>query len=539
MATAALAWLGASCGGTDAEDTSSTFEATAAATGTLTYEAEGLARRASATGSQVTSEAGASAGRYVQLSGTPAVGAWLEFTLTNVPAGSYDMTLLYKSNVNRGIVHASVDGASQGAACNQYAAVARQQVTCGLGSRTLAAGMHTIRFTVTGKSAGSSGFMMVVDQIALTASGGGAGGGGGVTSAGGTSGGGGDTNAGGTTGGGGVMNAGGTSGGGGGGAAGGSPGGGGSGGAGGTAGASGAGRPGGACRAGATYPAPLLTGAPKLIYKPSGTVSSGTYEGPIWRAASGVLLFSDISFTGAVNPSQMLELTPPATVTTFVADAGLNGMAVDGGGAIFACSHKVQGIVSFDFTTRALTTIVDNVGGKKFNSPNDLVLRSDGTIYFTDPDFQLGSRTSGTGRKGIYRVSPGRAVSLIDGTFAEPNGIALSPAESVLYVADYNANVVRAFAVAPDGSTSGRRDFASVASPDGFAMDCLGNLYVASGGTAGTIQVFAPSGAKLGSIKVASNLSNMAFGGPDGQTLYITAGKALYSLPMNLPGYYD
>jgi gluconolactonase len=312
----------------------------------------------------------------------------------------------------------------------------------------------------------------------------------------------------------------------------------GNGGASGAGGTTGGTRRGGACQAGTSYPAPVLTGTPKLLYKPSGSVDGGTYEGPVWLAASSVLLFSDISFTGSINPSQMLRLTPPSTVAVCLADAGVNGMAVDGNGVVFACSHKVQGIVKLDLGAGTLTTVVDNIGGKKFNSPNDLVLRSDGTLYFSDPDFQLGNRTSATGKKGVYRVGPGGTVSLVDDTFAEPNGITLSPDESVLYVADYNGNVIRTFGIAADGSTSGRKDFASVSSPDGFAMDCLGNLYVASG-SPGIIQVYAPSGSKLGSVTVAPSLSNMAFGGADGKTLYITAGKALYSLDMNLPGYYD
>ena len=108
---------------------------------------------------------------------------------------------------------------------------------------------------------------------------------------------------------------------------------------------------------------------------------------------------------------------------------------------------------------------------------------------------------------------------------------------TILYVDDYAANVVRTFAVAADGSTSGRKDFVSVTSPDGFGMDCLGNLYVASG-SPGTMEVYSPSGSELGSVTVAASISNMAFGGADGKTLYITAGKALYSLDMNLPGYY-
>lgn len=306
----------------------------------------------------------------------------------------------------------------------------------------------------------------------------------------------------------------------------------------GTGGGSGATRLGGACQAGATYAAPVLTGTPKLLYKPSGASTSGTFEGPVWLASESVLLLSDVSFTGSVNPSQMLKLTPPSTVATFLADAGTNGMALDVNGAVLGCSHKVQGIVKLDFAAATLTTLVDSVGGKTFNSPNDLVVRSDGTIYFTDPDYQLGNRTSGTGKKGIYRVTPTGTVSVVDDTFNQPNGISLSPDEKVLYVADYAGNAVRTFAVAADGSTSGRKDFVQVSSPDGFGMDCLGNLYVASGGNTGALQVFSPSGTKLGSVTVAASLANAAFGGSDGKTLYLTAGKALYSLDMNLPGYY-
>jgi gluconolactonase len=297
----------------------------------------------------------------------------------------------------------------------------------------------------------------------------------------------------------------------------------------------GSGRSGGKCQTGTQYPAPILTGTPTLLYKPSGS-SSGTYEGPVWVQASGVLLFSDMTFTTPIDPSQILKLTPPSTEATFLQDSGTNGMAIDGSGIVFACSHKVQGIVKLDFSAATLSTVVDNYNGKTFNSPNDIVVRSDGTIYFTDPDFQLGSRTSATGKKGIYRVSPTAQVSLVDDTFVEPNGITLSPDESVLYVADYNGNVVRTFSVASDGSTSNRKDFVTVTTPDGFAVDCAGNLYVASG-TPGVIQVYSPSGTKLGSVTVVASLSNMAFGGSDGKTLYITAGKALYSLDMNLPGY--
>ena len=162
----------AACSGEGVEARSESASESLAAGSVVTYEAEGLARTASATGSQVTSEAGASGGQYVQLSGTPASGAWLEFTLANVAAGSYDVKLLFKSNFNRGIVQAQIDGLNQGSPCDQYASAAAQQAACSLGSKTLTAGNHSIRFAVTGKNASSAGFMVVIDQLSLTVTGG-------------------------------------------------------------------------------------------------------------------------------------------------------------------------------------------------------------------------------------------------------------------------------------------------------------------------------------------------------------------------------
>jgi lysophospholipase L1-like esterase len=144
-----------------------------AAGSVVTFEAESLTRTASATGSQVTSETGASGGQYVQLSGTPPVNSWIQFTLPNVAAGTYSVKILYKSNYNRGIVQTAIDGTPVGSTCDQYAASPVQQAACSIGTATLAAGNRTIRFTVTGKNASSAGYMMVIDQISLTASGGG------------------------------------------------------------------------------------------------------------------------------------------------------------------------------------------------------------------------------------------------------------------------------------------------------------------------------------------------------------------------------
>ncbi len=131
-----------------------------------------LARTASAAGSKVTSESGASAGAYVQFnSATPAVGDWIQFTLPNVAAGTYDVAVLYKSNTNRAIVQANIDGVNQGPPCDQYAATAAFQVRCALGKATLSSGNHSIRFTVTGKRSSSTSYLEIVDQISLTVSG--------------------------------------------------------------------------------------------------------------------------------------------------------------------------------------------------------------------------------------------------------------------------------------------------------------------------------------------------------------------------------
>jgi len=165
---AVLFFVGPSCTANSDEATESTSYALVAGT-RVVYEVENLTRSASATSSQVTSETGASGGKYVQLSGTPSVGAWVEFTLTSVSAGNYDVNMLYKSNYNRGILQASIDGVNQGSPCNEYAATATQQVACSLGNKALSSGNHVIRFTVTGKSTSSAGYMAVIDQISITA----------------------------------------------------------------------------------------------------------------------------------------------------------------------------------------------------------------------------------------------------------------------------------------------------------------------------------------------------------------------------------
>jgi gluconolactonase len=265
---------------------------------------------------------------------------------------------------------------------------------------------------------------------------------------------------------------------------------------------------------------------------------NGLFEGPVWIAARGVLLFSDIDLSSTPNPSTLRELTPPNSLRPLLTNAGTNGLALASSGRVIGAAHDVQGIVSIDPATGAKVTVLSKYQGKNFNSPNDVAVRSDGTIYFTDPDYQLGGRAAQLGFTGVFRCSAdGQTVVLVSDALPEPNGITLSPDEKFLYVAVMGSNKVVRFAVASDGSTSAMQDFVNVTSPDGVGMDCAGNLYVASH-EAGQISVFAPSGgAAITKVSVAPKTTNIAFGGSDRKTLYVTAGKALYLISSDVPGY--
>ena len=172
MIFGAVVSIAAGCGLDPQEPSGEAVEGTVAALtngAVVALEAETLTRSASAIGSKVTSEAAASGGKYVEFNGTASqAGSWIEFVVPNVAAGPYSLSFLYKGNSNRGIVQASIDGVDQGSPCNEYRAAAAYQLSCSLGDKTLSAGNHNIRFRVTGKSASSSGYQMVVDKISLT-----------------------------------------------------------------------------------------------------------------------------------------------------------------------------------------------------------------------------------------------------------------------------------------------------------------------------------------------------------------------------------
>jgi gluconolactonase len=293
-----------------------------------------------------------------------------------------------------------------------------------------------------------------------------------------------------------------------------------------------------ACTPGAVYGDPLPAATSTATRIPG---RFNFLEGPVWVAEQNRLLVSDMqpaSGAQGVQPSVIRALTLPDTFSVFAAAGGSNGLARGADGAtLLAATHDQRSVSAYDLAGGARSAVAETFEGHRFQSPNDLTTRSDGTVYFTDPTFQRGNRTDEMGgRTGVYRVRDG-AVTLVDGTLTQPNGIVLSPDEKTLYVAA--ENTVYQYPVRADGSTGERAAFATVPSGDGATVDCAGNLYWASH-TEGRIHVLAPDGRTLGTVAAGTNSTNAAFGGPDGRTLFITSGTwgnyGVYRIDLNVPG---
>jgi len=269
----------------------------------------------------------------------------------------------------------------------------------------------------------------------------------------------------------------------------------------------------------------------------------GRTEGPTWRAAEQTLLFSDI-------PAQTIyELTPPNTISVFRADTGgTNGLDSDVDGLLLVAEHGNRR-VSRTLPDGTIVDVASEYRGDLLNSPNDIAVRSDGTIYFTDPPYFIAETEQVLEFNGVFRVDPaGELTAEWEGAKStRPNGLVFSPDERILYVAQTEGSLIEvmAFDVDPDGSLSGERTFVDdVPFPDGMAMDTGGNLYVAA---IGGVWVYDPEGSLWGIIQVPGNLRpfNCAFGDDDARTLYITAGEVvsytggvLYEVSLVHPGLY-
>lgn len=254
-------------------------------------------------------------------------------------------------------------------------------------------------------------------------------------------------------------------------------------------------------------------------------------EGAVWFADRNTLFFSDFNIGGAMNFGGTIRShTPGGGCDVFIQNAGTNGLAIAPDGNLLGCRHSDQTLTIFDLETLQPTVLIPDNAGLSFNSPNDVAVRSDGNMYFTDPTYLLGGRPSEQPARA-YRRDPSGALTVID-QGGNANGITLSPDESLLYLAHLGGgqNNIVVFDVDAAGAVSNQRPFANVGS-DGMAIDCAGNLYVTQGG----VQVFNPSGDPIGTI-AAPGAANVAFGGPERRTLFITAQDSLLAIELAIPG---
>lgn len=254
-------------------------------------------------------------------------------------------------------------------------------------------------------------------------------------------------------------------------------------------------------------------------------------EGPVWLP-DGYLLFSDIP------ADRIYKWVPDGDVTVWREPSGnSNGLTLDRQGRLIACEHGNRR-VSRMMADGTVDALVDRYHDNRLNSPNDVVVKSDGTVYFTDPPYGIEPEEREQPCNGVYRILNGGALELMVDDFDRPNGLAFSPDESILYIADSPRRHVRAFDVLPDGSLTNSRVFADMdhpqpGSPDGMKVDEEGHLYVA--GATG-VWVFEPDGAHLGVIVTPERPANCAWGDPDRKSLYITARTSLYRIRVKVPG---
>lgn len=292
---------------------------------------------------------------------------------------------------------------------------------------------------------------------------------------------------------------------------------------------------------GASATAERVTGAP-----PADTFNNmgndfTNIEGPVW--IGDALYFSELKTT-AVPPARILKLAADNTVSEFIPDSGSNGLASDGAGNLLSANHKAHGIVRFSLPGKMATTLVSEANSKPLNATNDLTVAGGGTIYFTDPSYQNNANPQGATR--VYQWAPGAtSATAITDYMMEPNGIALALDGQSLIVGGKSGvkkYPISSGSVAMPGTAFGPSEVtASGVNTDGMTLDCAGNLYVAVGDSTNII-VVKPDGTKLGTIAIPQGVvTNVAFGGNDHQTLFITAQgsskiQGVFKLHLSIPG---
>ena len=285
-----------------------------------------------------------------------------------------------------------------------------------------------------------------------------------------------------------------------------------------------------------------------------GAVNAG--EGPVWHPSKGVLYFS--------GGNRITQRDAAGKISVFRENAGTNGLLIDPQGRLVACESRAKRVTRTELDGD-LTVLADSFEGKKFNQPNDLTIDSKGRIYFSDPRY--GARdgmeildAAGRPVEGVYRIdAPGKVVRVITHEADRPNGLLVSPNDEYLYVANNNNNTAGGarklwrFDLRPDGSIDAKsrkliHDWGEGRGPDGLEMDETGRLFVAGGRTEaappyesadplGGVFVFSPAGDLVDFLAIpVDEVTNVAFGGSDWRTLYVTAGGTLWSVAVDRPG---
>lgn len=258
-------------------------------------------------------------------------------------------------------------------------------------------------------------------------------------------------------------------------------------------------------------------------------------EGPAWFPATKTLVFSDIP------NSKLMQWREGDGLSVFRQSEQANGNILDLDGRLISCQHAGRNVVRTEADGK-ITVLADKFDGKRLNSPNDVAVRSDGTLWFTDPPWGL----SGPGElpgNWVYKLDPATGtVTPVVKDLAMPNGIIFSPDETRLYVADTGTNErfstpkvpagIHCYEVSKDGKL-GKQLFQIDQGSDGMRADVKGNLYTTTGGK---VHIFSPDGKKLEQIDVPESPANVCFGGDDMKTLFITASTSLYSLRMKNAG---